>query len=139
MARAETGVGRLEELTHAECLALLAQGGVGRIAVASPLGPPEVAPVNFILDGDAVVFRSDSGTKLLLLQRGVGTFEIDGADLEHGTGWSVVVKGRAYEPSHWETDHLRLTTFAAGPKRHWVRLVPSSVTGRRITTVDLDP
>ena len=126
----------MDELSRAECLALLEHGGVGRIAVASPLGPPEVLPVNYLMDGEAVVFRSDPGTKLLLLRRGVATFEADEVDLDAGTGWSVVIKGRPYEPSHWETDHLRLAPFAPGPKRHWVRLVPSSVTGRRITTVD---
>ena len=45
---------------------------------------------------------------------------MDAVDLEKGTGWSVVLKGRAYEPSHWETDHLRVQPMAEGPHRHWI-------------------
>ncbi len=51
-------------------MALLRPGGLGRIAVAAPSGPPEVMPVNYVLDGEAVVFRSDLGTKLTLLRGG---------------------------------------------------------------------
>jgi uncharacterized protein len=131
--------GQLVELSHDECLALLRPGGVGRIAVAAPPGPPEVMPVNYILDGEAVVFRSDLGTKLTLLRGGAATFEVDAVDLEQGTGWSVVLKGRVYEPSHWETDHLRVQPMAKGPHRQWIRLEPTSITGRRIQHDDEGP
>jgi nitroimidazol reductase NimA-like FMN-containing flavoprotein (pyridoxamine 5'-phosphate oxidase superfamily) len=126
---------RTEELTREECLDLLRRGGVGRIVVANPRGSPEVAPVNYVLDGEAVVFRSDLGTKLGLLRAGAATFEVDEVDLVHDRAWSVVVKGHVYEPSHWETDNLRVQPLAGGAKRHWVRLIPSSVTGRRIGTL----
>lgn len=123
------------ELSPEECLDLLRRGGVGRVAVSDGSLAPEVAPVNFLFDNGAVVFRSDLGTKLRLLRGGLATFEVDEVDLETGRAWSVVVKGRAYEPSHWETDFLRVEPMAEGPKRHWMRLVPSSITGRRIGTV----
>lgn len=111
-------------------------GGVGRVAVAAPSGPPEVAPVNYVLDGDAIVFRTGLGTKLTLLRHSAATFEVDAVDPVEGVAWSVVFKGRAYEPSHWETDFLHVEPMADGPRRQWVRLVPESITGRRIDLID---
>ena len=50
-------------LTRQECLDLLADQEVGRIAVV--LGRrPLIFPVNYVLDGDTIVFRTDPGTKL---------------------------------------------------------------------------
>src|SRR5262249_15027106 len=55
---------QLEVLDRDECLALLARESLGRLAVVSDDGRPYVFPVNFALDGAAVVFRTDHGTKL---------------------------------------------------------------------------
>lgn len=121
------------ELSRDECVELLRNGLVGRFAVAMPGMAPLVVPVNYVLDGDVVVFRSETGTKLAALRRVAVSFEIDEIDRLRRTGWSVLVQGRAYEATRWETDHLDLPSWAPGAKGHWVRIVPDTVTGRRIT------
>ena len=52
----------IERLTRDECLELLRDQQVGRLAVVSH-GRPLIFPVNFAMDGEAVVFRTDPGTK----------------------------------------------------------------------------
>ena len=59
---------------------------------------PEIYPVNHAVDGRSIVFRTDPGTKLHgLLRSPAVCFEVDAADPSDGTGWSVLVKGRAVE------------------------------------------
>jgi nitroimidazol reductase NimA-like FMN-containing flavoprotein (pyridoxamine 5'-phosphate oxidase superfamily) len=128
-----------EALTVEECLALAATAPIGRLAIGQSDGPPHVVPVNFLLDGDVVVFRSEVGTKFRLLRGAAVTFEVDAFDALTHTGWSVIFQGPAYEASHWETDHLQLEPWAPGSKAHWVRILPALVTGRRIRLVEITP
>ena len=120
------------ELTREECLALLANVPVGRVAVAREGAGPLVVPVNFVLDGDVVVFRTDAGTKLSAVRSSPISFEADVVDAYHRIGWSVLVDGVAYEATRWEIEHLDLTPWSGGGPHHWVRLLPSTITGRRI-------
>jgi uncharacterized protein len=60
MLDARTG---LEVIDPDECRRLLAGDEIGRLAVADG-GAPTVVPVNYVVDGDAVVFRTAPGTKL---------------------------------------------------------------------------
>ena len=128
--------GRLEELTREDCLRLLQSRGIGRLAVAAPEAPPLVVPVNYLMDGEVVVFRSAKGSKLRAMRGTPVSFQIDDIDPVHRTGWSVLVRGKAYEASHWETDHLSLDTWAPGEKSHWIRIVPDAFSGRRIHQAD---
>ena len=130
MTMTRTG-SHLDEIDREECLELLASQPVGRLAVSMPGRGPLVVPVNYVLDGDAIVFRSDLGSKLTALL-GPASFEVDSIDPLHRTGWSVLVVGTAHQVSQWETGHLDVEPWADGPKRHWVRLVPQEITGRRI-------
>jgi nitroimidazol reductase NimA-like FMN-containing flavoprotein (pyridoxamine 5'-phosphate oxidase superfamily) len=125
-----------QELTKSECFALLARGGLGRVAVVDDRGPI-VFPVNFVLDRHMVVLRTDEGTKLDAAVIGARvTFEIDGADPAARTGWSVVVRGEAVEVTDpAELARLRklpLRPWAPGAKAHYVRILPAALTGRRI-------
>ena len=127
----------LEALERADCMALLAGAAVGRLAVSAGELAPFVFPVNFLLDGETVVFRSDPGTKLdLALGRAV-SFQVDEIDLSRKVGWSVLVRGVAYEITHWEAEHLPLEPWAPGARRRWVRIVPGEITGRRISLAEL--
>lgn len=128
----------LEPLTREECLELLATASVGRVAVALPGGPPLVLPVNFALDGDVVVFRSDPGSKLDALREHPASFQVDFIDPFHRTGWSVLIQGFAYETSPADVE---VGPWDAGPKAHWVRIFAGAITGRRLTlpVVELDP
>jgi nitroimidazol reductase NimA-like FMN-containing flavoprotein (pyridoxamine 5'-phosphate oxidase superfamily) len=134
IADARTGI---EVLDRAACLLLLADDVVGRLAFVDG-GAPAIVVVNYVLDGDAVVFRSGPGTKLRTGVRAPVAFEIDRLDRESRSGWSVVVTGRLEEV----TDHrstllqrvqaLPIDPWAEGDKPHLLRLVPTAITGRRV-------
>ncbi|MGH9178971.1 MAG: pyridoxamine 5'-phosphate oxidase family protein [Acidimicrobiales bacterium] len=126
----------LEELSRDECIRLLAARRVGRLAVAVPDAAPFVVPVNYLVDGEVVVFRSGGGSKLRALRGTPVAFQIDDIDPLRRTGWSVLIRGRAYESTRWETEHLELDAWAPGEKSHWVRVVPDAISGRRITRGD---
>ncbi len=124
-----------EVLDAGTCWDLLRGVSVGHLAVLVD-GYPEVFPVNYKVDHQSVVFRTGEGTKL----RAAGgplavALEADGHDASKA--WSVLVKGRAaiLEPSEELLTGAGLTLFPwqAGEKDHFVRIVPTSVSGRRFT------
>jgi nitroimidazol reductase NimA-like FMN-containing flavoprotein (pyridoxamine 5'-phosphate oxidase superfamily) len=125
----------LEILDRDECVGLLERCVLARIAVVIG-GHPLVFPVNFTLDGDAVVFRTDEGTKLHAARNGPVAFECDGVDSVYHTGWSVLGTGKAEEVVN-EAELARLARlplgpWGPGPKSTWVRIRPRTLTGRRI-------
>lgn len=126
-----------EELTLEECLTLLAETSVGRIAGIAN-GKPFVFPVNYLLEGRTVVFRTGEGTKRHGASFGQVAFEIDSIDQTTRTGWSVILHGVGHEISealdHY-SQHLReldLHPWPPGEKPHWVAIHAESITGRRI-------
>jgi hypothetical protein len=125
----------LEILDHDECVGLLERSKLARIAVVIG-GHPLVFPVNFTLDGDAVVFRTDEGTKLHAARNGPVAFECDGIDSVYHTGWSVLGSGNAEEVVNAaelaRLAQLPLGPWCPGPKSTWVRIRPRTLTGRRI-------
>jgi nitroimidazol reductase NimA-like FMN-containing flavoprotein (pyridoxamine 5'-phosphate oxidase superfamily) len=121
-AEIETRTG-LEILDHDQCVALLERSSLARIAVVIG-AQPLVFPVNFTLDGDAVVFRTDEGTKLYAARNGPVAFECDGVDSLYHTGWSVLGTGEAEEVVN-EAELARLaarfhTVRVPGPEVHVV-------------------
>lgn len=129
-----------EILALAECWDLLRTTTVGRLAIAIA-GKPDIFPINHVVDGDSLVFRSAPGTKLAAaaLLHDVA-FEIDGYEAGARTAWSVVVKGRANLVERMEdryaADDLPLFPWVASPKPDVVRITPTLVTGRRFRVVD---
>jgi nitroimidazol reductase NimA-like FMN-containing flavoprotein (pyridoxamine 5'-phosphate oxidase superfamily) len=132
----------LEELDEAECLRLIAPGGIGRIAYTGRYGPT-VFPVNYRLFERTIVFRTaqDSATDEDL-RTGIGNaeykvaFEIDDFDTAAREGWSVLVQGSAH---HVDSEAERASVAAAGVdtwpdggRELFLRIVPSRVTGRRV-------
>ena len=80
---------RLGILGREVCLRLLATDEIGRLAVVVA-NTPLVVPVDYALDGEAVVFRTDPGTKFGKGPRSRASFEVDSFD-RHGApagGWS---------------------------------------------------
>jgi nitroimidazol reductase NimA-like FMN-containing flavoprotein (pyridoxamine 5'-phosphate oxidase superfamily) len=129
-----------EILSDDECWSLLAGQEVGRLAI-SIADHPDIFPVNFVVDGGAVVFRTAEGTKLAASVLGVAVaFEVDGYSPESGQAWSVVLKGRAEEietmDEMWAALDLPLFPWHATPKNRYVRIVTDEVTGRRFTVRD---
>lgn len=129
-----------EELSAAECWRLLDATAVGRLAV-DIAGHPDIFPVNYIVSGQSLMFRTLPGTKLAgaVLGRSVA-FEIDGADPSDRSVWSVVVKGWAREidnfTERYAAEELPLYPWLAGPKPSFVHIEPERVTGRRFHVVD---
>lgn len=129
----------MEHLSTESCWELLKTTPVGRVAVIVD-GAPEIYPVNFVVDGRSVAFRTAPGSKLRGLDRHPTTcFEADLIDPDVHAGWSVMVKGKAVDVTRPDEVHrlteLPLTLWTAGVKDHWVRIRPSEVTGRRIHTI----
>lgn len=141
---ADRETGNLKPLTADECFMLLHehQRGVGRIALAS--GRPVILPVNYLLDGEDVVFRTAAGSKLTAAVHGQRVaFEIDSVPSPTATmddtgavhGWSVLVRGMATRVS--DPDEItrlglmRLQPSAGGVKPHFVRIVTEQISGRR--------
>jgi len=88
--------GHIETLDREACLVLLPTVVIGRVAWAASSDDLRVVPVNFVLDGDSIVFRTTRGGKLDAVQHGVTlTFEVDDVEPALRVGWSVVLSGRA--------------------------------------------
>jgi uncharacterized protein len=134
---------RWQELTRAECFELLATEQLGRVAVIDDRGPV-MFPVHFVIDRHTVVFRTGTGTKLSAASLGRRvSFEVDRADPATRTGWSVLVRGEAVEVTdRAELARLRalpLEMWGPGPRGHYVRILPSALTGRRIAALGRAP
>ena len=128
----------LEIITREDCVRLLATKEVGRLAFIHG-GAVDVLPVNYVLDGDAIVFATATGSKLWAAERGAVAFEIDETDSASRSGWSVVVHGLAQEITSLDApgllDRLRalpLNPWAGGLRPHIVRIAPRTISGRRI-------
>lgn len=131
-------------LAAEEALRLLRRGGqqVGRLVVSLP-GEPAVFPLNFVVDGDAVVFRTQTGTKLTAITRSLVTFEVDDID-GSGQGWSVSFQGLAQEVINADPAPLRermagtaVDTWPGGNRPHVVRITPYRVEGTAWVAADV--
>ena len=138
-AAGATGRPVLEELDRAQCLALIARGGVGRVAFDDGEGPT-VIPVNYALDGDAVVFRTSLegrlNQSLATAMTGAAVriaFEVDDIDPERHEGWSVLVRGGGHHlPDHERPPMPSVEPWPGGERSVYIRLVPHHISGRRL-------
>jgi len=128
-----------------ECRTLLATRQLGRIGLAGG-EYPLILPVNYVLDGDAVVIRTDSPKITAAADHTRVAFEVDDVDERTRSGWSVLVQALAEEVTGARRDELveRLraadgSPWAPGEHGHWIRLIPKVVTGRRIVPGRLPP
>jgi len=128
---------RLQKLTRDECVELLrSQLRLGRIGYVVE-GVPVILPVNFVVDGESVVFVTARGSKLSWLStHSRVAFEVDlGRPLDE-SGWSVLIHGTAHEVTDpVELEALRqgpLHSWAVSPDEHWVRISLDQISGRRL-------
>jgi nitroimidazol reductase NimA-like FMN-containing flavoprotein (pyridoxamine 5'-phosphate oxidase superfamily) len=126
----------LQQLDPAECERLLRLGCFGRLVVTTPEGP-EIFPVNYAVQDDAIVVRvSSRGPIARHGDDAEAVFEIDMVDHEYWSGWSVVARGRGTISA----DLLHDTAPGDRRVRSWVdedrdcelRLVWHQLTGRRL-------
>lgn len=122
----------LRELNADECLARLDSMVLGRV-VTRVGDVMDIFPVNYVLDAGEIVLRTAEGAKLAEMAIGREVlFEID--EYTDSEGWSVVVRGSARvlvtEVEIAAADALPLKPMAPTLKRNYVRIVPTTLTGR---------
>jgi len=132
----------LESLSEAECMQLLANGGVGRLVYNSRYGPTAL-PTTYMIDGESIVlgtwdpalFDEDLRTGIAHAEYQVAV-EADQIDLEAREGWIVLVRGAAH---HLDTEAERASIVGAGLEpwiegvpAHFIRVNPTSTWGNRI-------
>ena len=100
-------------------------------------GSPIVVPVNHLVDGDDIIFRTSPHTELgRSMARGQVAFQVDDFDDFTQAGWSVLVKGTVeYDDSDPPPVRERPQPWAEGVRGLVVRIRPSQVTGRRLIGV----
>lgn len=127
-------------LSTRECWELMRAEEYGRLAVTDDDGP-DIYPINATIDHATLVFRTAAGRKVDAIRADPRVaFEVDGYDRVRRTAWSVVVRGVAAEVTdrHDAVDAVELgvTPWQHGPKPAFIRITPTSVTGRRFQRVD---
>jgi nitroimidazol reductase NimA-like FMN-containing flavoprotein (pyridoxamine 5'-phosphate oxidase superfamily) len=130
-----------EVLGKAECMELLAPGGVGRLAYTSQYGPVAL-PVEYMVYEGSVVVRAWVTSTEEDLRTGIAhaeyvvAVEADQADVEAREGWFVLVRGGAH---HLDTEaerapiiDARLAPWTEGEPEHFIRVNPTGVWGNRV-------
>ena len=128
-----TGDGVVWTLSEEECWNLLSRRELGRLAVAVD-GKPDIFPVNYVADGPQVLFRTAPGSKLANISTNPDVaFEVD--EYDEMSAASVVVRGVAdrleLQREIDEADALPFASWIPTLKYRWVRISPTSITGRR--------
>ena len=130
----------LEELSESDCWTLLRTVDVGRLAAPNPAGGIDIFPVNHLVDQGSIVFRTAAGTKVTnAVQASEIAFEADNAacsyDLQRDDPWSVVVHGAAelitIQTDLFDSFELIVRPWHVSNKPYFIRLLPTSVSGRR--------
>jgi nitroimidazol reductase NimA-like FMN-containing flavoprotein (pyridoxamine 5'-phosphate oxidase superfamily) len=135
------GEAALAELERSECLRLLREGCIGRLAVVID-ARPHILPLNYAADESGIiVFRTtELGTAA---QAGLAdvAFEVDDIDVRRRQGWSVVVRGHGWDITgaiDHESERLRqlpVQPWAPGARGQWFKITPNAITGRRLAAV----
>jgi nitroimidazol reductase NimA-like FMN-containing flavoprotein (pyridoxamine 5'-phosphate oxidase superfamily) len=124
-------------LSTSECRDLLEEGVVGRVAMATPVGP-RIVPVSYRVHGDAIVFRTAPYSELSTYGWDTDlAFEVDELDHEAHAGWSVVAIGRAHVVD--DPEEVRMIRrenepqpWASGSRHLYVKLAWRQLTGIRL-------
>ncbi len=120
------------KLSPEEAWELLTTQKVGRL-VTRVTDFLDIVPLNYVVDGKSIVFRTAAGSKLSQLTiNSKVAFETDSFD--EVSGWSVVIHGTASkvegEAEILACEHLDLKPFVATMKPNFVRITPSSISAR---------
>lgn len=131
-----------ESLDERECLRLVSNGVIGRIAFVGQYDLT-VLPVNYRLVDGSILFRTgrDSMTDDDL-RTGIANaeykvaFEVDAFDEAAREGWSVLIQGPAH---HLDSEAEQAAALGSdvrpwpgGDKDHFIRVRPVRITGRRV-------
>ncbi len=128
-----TSIEPVVNLEDADCWRLMSGVSLGRL-ITTTGGYTEIFPVNFVLQNRSVLFRTAEGNKLLgAVVNNQVLFEVDDHNVVEA--WSVVVRGTARvlgtSGEIQRAEAAGLYPWIATAKLHFVRITPTSVTGRR--------
>jgi uncharacterized protein len=140
MRKLATDEAGLEILHLGDMFRLLATAAIGRVGFVAD-DEVAVLPVMFQVDGQDLVFRTHAWSKLANMEVGrYVCFEVDSYDPATRTGWSVVARGLAEKESEAACARLDAPGLNSwgGPAqdRLWMRIRPTSITGRRTPSPD---
>ena len=125
-----------EQLSPRLCEDLLRSGVYGRLAIPTPDGP-HVIPLNYAVNGDAVMIRTTAdGLAARYAPGEIAAFEIDYVEYDYRRGWSVQARGPVEvvpEDAREELAHAWLPQpWADGTRPLYLRLRWNELTGRRL-------
>ena len=134
--RADVPHRQLEVLDEDECRRLLGEAHVGRLGFTHR-SLPVVLPLNILVLGDEIVFRSEAVSILSAAIAGdVACIEVDNHEALEHVGWSVLATGRLGEiadPSRLaEVTALPVPTWRPMERPHYLALRIEVLTGRRL-------
>jgi nitroimidazol reductase NimA-like FMN-containing flavoprotein (pyridoxamine 5'-phosphate oxidase superfamily) len=118
-------------LTEEQCWALLRTHELGRLAFH--LGDEvHLAPINYAVDGETLLFRTAEGSKLLGVEMNPDVaFEIDEVDEQQAR--SVILRGVARhlgEDEEHRVENLPLRPWVSGLRYDVVEIRPTGISGR---------
>jgi len=117
------------DLSRAECWELLADAGIGRLAL-SVRALPTILPARYTVDeGSVILGLGRYGLPDSAIDGTVVAFAVDRFDVAPGHGWMVQLQGRARPEPH---DAVPADSAPARAGQV-VRLTPGTVTGHRFT------
>jgi hypothetical protein len=125
-------------LTEEACRDLIANEQVGRIAFVDAAGYPVVLPVNYVVDGNLIVFRTAAGAKFDGVPLRRVAFEVEHLAPACHSGWSVLVQGLGQDftdatgPGYEQVRDRPIELWAPGDKAHWLAVEIHHIAGRRI-------
>jgi uncharacterized protein len=130
------------ELATGECRALLGSKRIGRV-VFTDNALPSALPVNYLLDGDAIVCRTDPWGMVAASvgpQGSVLAFQVDSIEDGDATGWSVLAVGLARRVQAPEDlarlERSALSSRAPDGPATYLRIPVTKVTGHRLAAGD---
>jgi nitroimidazol reductase NimA-like FMN-containing flavoprotein (pyridoxamine 5'-phosphate oxidase superfamily) len=136
-----TGRRVLERLAEPECMALLADRGLGRLVFTSRYGPTAL-PVMYKIDGGSIILGTWDRVFDVDLRTGIAyadyqvAMEVDQIDPQAHEGWIVLARGAAH---HLDTEAERAPYIDAGLEpwvenvpAHFIRVSPTDIFGVRV-------
>jgi len=129
-------LGGSEVIGKDDCWELLETAHIGRL-VATVGGRVEIFPVNYALEGETILFRTNAGRKMRAALGIEVVFEVDDVDPTSRTGWSVIARGQARDITRFDcAERLQALQPWTGRKDFLVRITPWEVTGRRVQPLE---
>jgi uncharacterized protein len=124
-------------LTRAECEQRLTEHHAGRVAWNRGDGPM-VLPVSYEMHLGQISFRTSPYGDLSGLAEPTNVaFEIDEIDMDEGTGWSVLVRGRARAVTSsytlstlWKLQGV--VPWVSGTRNLFISIEPHTISGRHV-------